>query len=48
MPSAKVTLNDRVIAGSDQTITVEENHYFSSRSVSIEGFTENDRHTTCH
>jgi len=48
MPSAKVTLNGKVIAESDQTIIVEGNHYFPPESISTEFFTENDRHTTCH
>ena len=48
MPRAKVTLNGKVIAESDQTIIVDGNHYFPPESVSTEFFTENDRHTTCH
>ena len=48
MPKAKVTLNGKVIAESDQTIIVEGNHYFRPESVSTEFFTKNDLHTTCH
>jgi hypothetical protein len=48
MPSAKVTLNGKVIAESDKTIIVEGNHYFPPESISAEFFAENDRHTTCH
>ena len=48
MPSAKVTLNGKVIAESDQMITMEGNRYFSPDSVSTEFFTENDRRTMYH
>jgi uncharacterized protein (DUF427 family) len=48
MPSAKVTLNGKVIAESDRTIIVEGNHYFPPESITSEFFVENDRHTTCH
>ena len=48
MPSAKVSLNGKVIAESDQTVIVEGNHYFPPESVNMEYFTENDSHTTCH
>ena len=48
MPSAKVTLNGKVLAESDDTIVVEGNHYFPPDSVNEEFFAENDRSTTCH
>ena len=48
MPNAKVSLNGKVIAESDQTVIVEGNHYFPPESVNMDYFTENDRHTVCH
>ena len=47
MPSAKVTLNGKVIAESDKTIIIEGNHYFPPEDVSAALFAENDHHTTC-
>ena len=48
MPSAKVTLNGKVLAESDETIIVEGNHYFPPDAVDREAFIENERHTICH
>ena len=47
MTTPRVTLNGVVIAESDQTITVEGNHYFPPDSVQWEHLAENPRHTTC-
>ena len=47
MPSARVTLNGKVIAESDKTIIIEGNHYFPPDAVHSEVFAENDHHTTC-
>ena len=47
MPSAKVSLNGKVIAESNDTVVVEGNHYFPPDSVNMEYCTENDRHTVC-
>ena len=48
MPSAKVTLNGKVLAESDETIIVEGSHYFPPETVNSEYFSENELHTTCH
>jgi hypothetical protein len=48
MPSAKVSLNGKIIAESNDTVIVEGNHYFRPDFVNMEYFTENDRHTVCH
>ena len=48
MPSAKVSLNGKIIAESDSTVIVEGNHYFPPESVNMDYFVENDRHTVCH
>ena len=48
MPSAKVMLNGKLLAESDQTIIVEGNHYFPPDAVNTEYFSENDRETVCH
>ena len=48
MPSAKMILNGKVVAESDQTIIVEGNHYFPPDTVATEFFSENDYETICH
>ena len=48
MPSAKVSLNGKVIAESDKTVIIEGNHYFPPESVNMDYFTANDHHTVCH
>lgn len=48
MPSAKVLLNGKVIAESDETIIIEGSHYFPPEAINHSYFSENDQHTTCH
>jgi uncharacterized protein (DUF427 family) len=48
MPSAKVMLNGKVLAESNETIIIEGSHYFPPDSINQEFFAENDHSTTCH
>ncbi|KAJ7729653.1 hypothetical protein DFH07DRAFT_849629 [Mycena maculata] len=43
----KVTLNGTMLADSDETIVVENNHYFPPASVKTEFFSESNTSTTC-
>jgi uncharacterized protein (DUF427 family) len=43
----KVTLNDTVLAESDDTVVVEGNHYFPPESVNTDYLEESDHRTTC-
>lgn len=43
----KAIWNDTVIAESDETIIVENNHYFPANSINKEFFKESITHTTC-
>ncbi|MBE9586468.1 DUF427 domain-containing protein [Mucilaginibacter sp. JRF] len=43
----KATWNDQVIAESDATIVIENNHYFPPESVKQEYLQGSDTHTTC-
>ncbi|WP_299535151.1 DUF427 domain-containing protein [Ulvibacterium sp.] len=43
----KAIWNDTVIAESDDTIVVENNHYFPPQSIKKEFFKESKTHTTC-
>lgn len=43
----KALWNNQVIAESDQTIVVENNHYFPKESVKAELLKPSDTHTTC-
>ena len=43
----KATWNNSVIAESDNTIVVENNHYFPVESVRKDLLTESTTHTTC-
>lgn len=43
----KATWNDKVIAESDDTIVIENNHYFPPASVKQEYLQSSDTHTTC-
>jgi len=43
----KATWNNLVIAESDATIVVENNHYFPKESVNSEYLKPSDTHTTC-
>jgi uncharacterized protein (DUF427 family) len=44
----KATWEGTVIAESDQTITMEGNHYFPPNSLKSEYFSPSATHTTCH
>ena len=39
--------NGTVLAESDETVVVENNHYFPPQSVNREFFTESETHTVC-
>ena len=41
------TWNEEVIARSDRTIVVEDNHYFPTDDVHTDFLKETDHHTTC-
>ncbi|MGB3775687.1 MAG: DUF427 domain-containing protein [Leeuwenhoekiella sp.] len=43
----KALFNGKVIAESDNTIVVENNHYFPPHSVDQEYLVKSDTHTTC-
>lgn len=43
----KAIWNNTVIAESDETIVVENNHYFPPQSIKKEFFKESETHTTC-
>ena len=43
----KAIWNNTVIAESDATIVVENNHYFPADSIKKEYFKASDKHTTC-
>ncbi|MGI9545636.1 MAG: DUF427 domain-containing protein, partial [Flavobacteriaceae bacterium] len=43
----KAIWNNTVLAESDDTIIVENNHYFPTESINNEYFKESDTHTTC-
>lgn len=43
----KAIWNGEIIAESDQTIVIENNHYFPADSIKKEYFKESDSHTTC-
>ncbi|MCC8410874.1 DUF427 domain-containing protein [Mucilaginibacter sp. UR6-1] len=43
----KATWNDQVIAESDATIVIENNHYFPPVSVKQQYLQSSDTHTTC-
>lgn len=43
----KAIWNGEIIAESDKTIIVENNHYFPPESINKEFFEESDTHTTC-
>lgn len=39
--------NNQILAESDQTIEIEDHHYFPPNSVNMEFLEESDFHTTC-
>ncbi|WP_109832515.1 DUF427 domain-containing protein [Reichenbachiella versicolor] len=43
----KAIWNGQVIAESDDTVIIENNHYFPSDSIKSEYFNESKTHTTC-
>ncbi|WP_211341822.1 DUF427 domain-containing protein [Ulvibacterium marinum] len=43
----KAIWNDTVIAESDETVVVENNHYFPPQSIKKEFFKESETHTNC-
>lgn len=43
----KAIWNNAVIAESDNTVVVENNHYFPADSIKKEYFKSSDKHTTC-
>lgn len=44
---AKATWNGQILAESDATVVVEDNHYFPPDSVNWDLFQDSDTHTTC-
>lgn len=44
---ARATWNGAVLAESDKTIVVENNHYFPADAIKKQYFKESDTHTTC-
>jgi uncharacterized protein (DUF427 family) len=43
----KAVWNGTTLAESDNTVVVENNHYFPADSIRSEFFTDSDTHTTC-
>ena len=43
----KAIWNNTVIAESDETVVIENNHYFPPESIKKEFFKESDTHTNC-
>lgn len=43
----KAIWNGQVIAESEKTVVVENNHYFPAESLNKEFFVESDHHTAC-
>ena len=43
----KAIWNNQIIAESDSTIVIENNHYFPPESIKSEFFIPSDTHTTC-
>ena len=43
----KAIWNGKILAESEDTIVVENNHYFPANSIREEFFTKTDHHTTC-
>ncbi|MGB6150710.1 MAG: DUF427 domain-containing protein [Pricia sp.] len=43
----KAIWNNTIIAESDDTVIVENNHYFPADSIKKEYFKASDKHTTC-
>jgi uncharacterized protein (DUF427 family) len=43
----KATWNNQTLAESDDTIVIENNHYFPASSINKEFFKPSDKHTVC-
>ena len=43
----KAIWNNQIIAESNETIVIENNHYFPAESIKSEFFKDSDTHTTC-
>ena len=43
----KAIWNNKIIAESDQTVVVENNHYFPQSAIKQEFFIESDKNTSC-
>jgi uncharacterized protein (DUF427 family) len=43
----KATWNNQTVADSDDTIVIENNHYFPASSIKKEFFKSSEKHTTC-
>jgi uncharacterized protein (DUF427 family) len=43
----KASWNGAVLAESDDTVVVENNHYFPPESINTDYFADSDTHTTC-
>jgi len=43
----KATWNGATLAESDDTVVVEDNHYFPAESINEQYFTDSDTHTVC-
>ncbi len=43
----KAIWNNKVIAQSDQTVVVENNHYFPKSAINQQFFKESDKNTSC-
>ncbi|MFV1885292.1 MAG: DUF427 domain-containing protein [Balneola sp.] len=43
----KAIWNGKVLAESDDTVIIENNHYFPADSINKEFFEDSDHHTTC-
>ncbi|MFC3563016.1 DUF427 domain-containing protein [Pedobacter jamesrossensis] len=44
----KAIWNNQTLAESNETILIENNHYFPASSLNKQYFQESDKHTTCH
>ena len=43
----KAIWNNKIIAESDQTVVIENNHYFPQESIKNEYFKASETHSTC-
>jgi uncharacterized protein (DUF427 family) len=47
LPAMKALWNNQVLAESNETIVVENNHYFPKNSINAEFFKDSATHSTC-